>query len=418
MHNTLTIIFHHITPFLPPMPPTPPHTLALHGLTLAAAAAVAHHLYQHRHHYAAWWGDLACDALLARTPLLQPEAEGLPTALDSPLCVPVPPPAPPPTLAHLHSVDQLTPAHLRYLFDEADAMGAMVRTRGRCDRLRGALLANVFYEPSTRTSASFHAAMLRLGGGVVPVQASASSACKGESLADTVRCLDRYCDVVVLRHPDEGSAREAADVARVPVLNAGDGVGEHPTQALLDAYTIRRELRWGGLKTGGEAEAKPWRVTFVGDLKQGRTVHSLAKLLATHFHVTLRCVSPISLRMPDAVCDAVHATGTPLVDTTDLVGALAETDVLYVTRIQKERFATAAEYEAVQGAYRIDASVLQALPATGVVMHPLPRVDELHTDVDTDPRAAYFRQMEYGLHVRMALLAWLVEGAVGSGDNE
>ena len=184
--------------------------------------------------------------------------------------------------------------------------------------------------------------MLRLGGGVIPVQASASSACKGESLADTVRCLDRYCDVVVLRHPDEGSAREAADVARVPVLNAGDGVGEHPTQALLDAHTIRRELGWGGLKTGGEAEAKPWRVTFVGDLKHGRTVHSLAKLLATHFHVSLRCVSPISLRLPDAVCDAVHTTGTPLVDTTDLVGTLAETDVLYVTRIQKERFATAA----------------------------------------------------------------------------
>ena len=394
------------------MPPTPPHTLALHGLTLAAAAAVAHHLFQHCDHYAAWWGDLACDALLAQTPLLQPEAERLPTAPDSPLCVPVPPPAPPPTLAHLHSVDQLTPAHLRYLFDEADAMGAMVRTRGRCDRLRGALLANVFYEPSTRTSASFHAAMLRLGGGVVPVQASASSACKGESLADTVRCLDRYCDVVVLRHPDEGSAREAADVARVPVLNAGDGVGEHPTQALLDAYTIRRELGWGGLKTG-EAPTKPWRVTFVGDLKHGRTVHSLAKLLATHFHVTLCCVSPVSLRLPDAVFDAVKATDTPIAETTELFEAVAQTDVLYVTRIQKERFVYPADYEAVQGAYCIDASVLQALPATGVVMHPLPRMDELHTNVDTDPRAAYFRQMEYGLHVRMALLAWLVEGAVG-----
>ena len=393
----------------------PPHTLALHGLTLAAAAAVAHHLYQHRDHYAAWWGDLACDALLAQTPLLQPEAERLPTTPDSPLRVPVPPPAPPPTLAHLHSVDQLTPAHLRYLFDEADAMGAMVRTRGRCDRLRGALLANVFYEPSTRTSASFHAAMLRLGGGVVPVQASASSACKGESLADTVRCLDRYCDVVVLRHPDEGSAREAADVARVPVLNAGDGVGEHPTQALLDAYTIRRELGWGEPGLDEAQPAKPWRVTFVGDLKHGRTVHSLAKLLATHFHVTLCCVSPVSLGLglPDAVFDAVKATGTEIRETTDLLEAVAQTDVLYATRIQKERFPTESDYKVMQGAYSIDAVVMQALPATAIVMHPLPRVDELHTNVDTDPRAAYFRQMEYGLHVRMALLAWLVEGAVG-----
>ena len=406
------------------MPPTAPHPLSLGAFALAAAAAAAtaaaaavvHYIIQHRDHYVTWWGDLACDALLGQTPLSPPKvANGLPPASDSPVSVVPAVPVPPPTLDHLYSVDQLTPVHLRYLFDEADAMGATARTdgtktkgKGCSDRLRGALLANVFYEPSTRTSASFHAAMLRLGGGVIPVHASASSACKGETLVDTVRSLDRYCDVVVLRHPEEGSVREAADVARVPVLNAGDGVGEHPTQAVLDAYTIRRELGWGALKA--EAPATPWRVTFVGDLKHGRTVHSLAKLLATHFHVTLRCVSPISLRLPDAVCDAVHATGTPLVDTTDLVGTLAETDVLYVTRIQKERFATAAEYEAVQGAYRIDTSVLQALPATGVVMHPLPRTDELHTDVDTDPRAAYFRQMEYGLHVRMALLAWLVEG--------
>ena len=250
------------------MPPAAaPHHLALGGFTLAAAAAAAaavvHYIIQHRDHYVTWWGDLACDALLGQTPLSPPKVAngGLPPASDSPVSVVPAVPVPPPTLDHLYSVDQLTPAHLRYLFDEADAMGATVRTdgtkgKGCCDRLRGALLANVFYEPSTRTSASFHAAMLRLGGGVIPVHASASSACKGETLVDTIRSLDRYCDVVVLRHPEEGSVREAADVARVPVLNAGDGVGEHPTQAVLDAYT--------SAANSGGAHSRPRRLPRPG----------------------------------------------------------------------------------------------------------------------------------------------------------
>lgn len=311
-----------------------------------------------------------------------------------------------PSLEHLYSVEQLSVDHLRYLFHEADTMHDLVQNQQTSARLHGVILANVFYEPSTRTSASFHTAMLRLGGHVVPIHASASSACKGESLYDTIRCLERYCDMIVLRHNVKGSAQEAAHISNVPLVNAGDGVGEHPTQALLDVYTIQRELGWGGLK--GESE-RPWRVTFVGDLKHSRTVHSLSHLLARHFNVTFCFVSPVTLSLPTELSNKFKSYNTIMCDTTDLVKALAETDVLYVTRIQKERFATVEEYQTVQGAYCIDKQLLKTLPAESIILHPLPRVDELNTDVDTDPRAAYFRQMEYGLHMRMALLACLIE---------
>ena len=378
-----------------------------HFSTYVALGTVATVASAHVVHYHQWYKTFLSEYKTFLSELYAyvsentvPEVETTTPVPLKPDCVVVP------SLDHLYSVEQLSVAHLKHLFYEADAMHDLLRNQQTSTRLHGVVLANMFYEPSTRTSVSFHTAMLRLGGHVVPIHASASSACKGESLYDTIRCLESYCDMIVLRHNVKGSAKEAAHISNVPLVNAGDGVGEHPTQALLDVYTIQRELRWGGLK--GESE-RPWRVTFVGDLKHSRTVHSLSHLLARHFNVTFCFVSPVTLSLPAELSNIFKSYDTIMYDTTDLVKALAETDVLYVTRIQKERFATVEEYQTVQGAYCIDKQLLKTLPAESIILHPLPRVDELSTDVDTDPRAAYFRQMEYGLHVRMALLAWLIE---------
>lgn len=257
------------------------------------------------------------------------------------------------------------------------------------------VLANVFYENSTRTSASFAAAMQRLGGSVLQISSSTSSAKKGESLGDTIRCLEQYADVVVLRHPARGSAAEAAAATEKPLLNAGDGVGEHPTQALLDLYTIMRER--------GVESADGLTVTMLGDLRNGRTVHSLAVLL-TLFDVKLRFVSPSTLRMPRHVMDDLRRRGADVAESDTLDGVLAEADVLYVTRVQRERFASPEEYDAVAGANVITPEVLAGAKRDLVLMHPLPRVDEIAVACDADPRAAYFRQMENGMFVRMALL--------------
>ena len=274
----------------------------------------------------------------------------------------------------------------------------MVDHIGTFDLLKGKILANLFYEPSTRTSSSFTAAMERLGGSVIPInEVKYSSVSKGESLADTVRTLECYADVIVLRHPEVGSAVIAARAARKPVINAGDGIGEHPTQALLDAFTIREEL---GLIDG-------LTVTLLGDLKHGRTVHSLARLLSL-YKVKLNYVAPDILRMPAELIDELKAKKVGQAEYTTLEACLPETDVLYVTRVQKERFTDEAVYESVKGAYVIDTQVLKSAKERMIVMHPLPRVGEIAMDVDDDPRAAYFRQMEYGLYVRMALLAMVL----------
>ncbi|RLN98835.1 hypothetical protein BBJ28_00024977 [Nothophytophthora sp. Chile5] len=281
-------------------------------------------------------------------------------------------------------------------------MKAMVKAQGASDLLKGKLLANVFFEPSTRTSCSFQSSMLRLGGLVVNVNESSSSSQKGETLGDTMRCLECYADVVVLRHPVKGSALVAAEATKKPVLNAGDGVGEHPTQALLDLFTIYSEL-------GDLENLKGKVVTMVGDLKYGRTVHSLAKLLAM-YGTTFNYVSPESLAMPRYVYDELAAQGVQQHETADLDSVINQSDVLYVTRVQKvaieqERFESEADYNAVKDSFRITlASIAQAKPNM-VIMHPLPRVGEIAEEVDADPRAAYFRQMENGMYVRMALLA-------------
>jgi aspartate carbamoyltransferase catalytic subunit len=294
------------------------------------------------------------------------------------------------------SVSQFEPEKLDYIFTRTREMREMVERVGATDLLKGHVLTCLFYEPSTRTSASFIAAMERLGGGVIPITQGVqfSSVSKGETLADTVRTLEQYSDVIVLRHPDIGSAQVAADYARVPVINAGDGAGEHPTQALLDLFTIEEELgRIEGLK-----------IALVGDLRYGRTVHSLVRLLR-QYNVSLRFVAPEILRLPLTIMNEVIDAGINVRETHDVADVIANADVLYVTRVQKERFTDLAQYEEVKDHYEITPEIMAKAKEKMIVMHPLPRVGEIHYAVDHDPRAAYFRQVRNGMYIRMALLA-------------
>ncbi|XP_078362371.1 multifunctional protein CAD-like isoform X2 [Oculina patagonica] len=295
---------------------------------------------------------------------------------------------------HILSASKFNKNQLHYLFNVAHYMRLIVQREGGLDLLKGRVMASLFYEVSTRTSSSFAAAMQRLGGSVIFMKENDSSAKKGESLADSVQVMSSYCDVVVIRHPQPGAVQQAAEHCRKPVINAGDGVGEHPTQALLDVFTIREEI---GTVNG-------LTVTMVGDLKNGRTVHSLAKLLCL-YNVTLRYVSPAALRMPDSVKEYVRSKGIQQEEFLNLMDALRDTDVLYVTRIQRERFDNQEEYDRVFGSYVITPQILTEAKEKMVVMHPLPRVNEISVEVDSDPRAAYFRQAEYGMYIRMALLA-------------
>ena len=296
------------------------------------------------------------------------------------------------------SVKQFNREDLEYIFAVAHEMRVMVERIGTFDLLKGKILANLFYEPSTRTSSSFTAAMERLGGSVIPInEVKFSSVSKGESLPDTVRTLECYADVIVLRHPEVGSAALAAKYARKPVLNAGDGVGEHPTQALLDALSIKEEL--------GHIDGLT--VTMLGDLKNGRTIHSLARLLSL-YKVKVNYVAPDILRTPPDLIAELNSQGVEQAEYDSLENILPETDVLYVTRVQRERFEDPRDYEKVAGAYVIDTEVMKSAKERMIVMHPLPRVTEISMDFDDDPRAAYFRQMEYGLYVRMALLAMVL----------
>jgi aspartate carbamoyltransferase len=297
------------------------------------------------------------------------------------------------------SVKQFSRADLDTIFSVAHDMRTMVEHVGTFDLLKGKILANLFYEPSTRTQASFMAAMQRQGGAVIPIsEVRYSSVAKGESLPDTVRTLACYADVIVIRHPEVGSAALAAEYAGKPVINAGDGPGEHPTQALLDLFTISEEL--GRLDN--------LTVTMLGDLKYGRTVHSLSRLLTRFEGIKLNYVSPDILRMPREVMDEVGKKGIPQAERAKLDDVLPETDVLYVTRVQRERFENPDDYEKVKGAYVISPEVMKPAKRQMIVLHPLPRVTEISMEFDADPRAAYFRQMEYGLYVRMALLAMVL----------
>ncbi|KAF0292102.1 CAD protein [Amphibalanus amphitrite] len=259
--------------------------------------------------------------------------------------------------------------------------------------LKGKVMALMFYEASTRTSCSFDSAMQRLGGRVLHFNESTSSVKKGETLEDSVRTMAGYSDVIVLRHPSPTAAGRAAEVSPRPVINAGSGTGEHPTQALLDVFTIREEI---GTVNG-------LTITMVGDLKNGRTVHSLARLL-TLYKVHLKYVCPPGLEMPQEVVDFVAAQAVKQTHCTSLEEALPDSDVIYMTRVQRERFADTADYERCAGRLVLTPQLMTLAGPRTVVLHPLPRVDEVSTELDGDPRAAYFRQAEYGMYVRMALL--------------
>ncbi|XP_050072288.1 CAD protein [Anopheles maculipalpis] len=299
---------------------------------------------------------------------------------------------------HVLTVDMFNKEHLNELFHLAQTMKTRVaKDRLLDDLLRGKVMASIFYEASTRTSCSFAAAMQRLGGRVVHVDETSSSASKGESLEDSIQVIAGYADVVVLRHPLPGAVTRAAQHCRKPLINAGDGVGEHPTQALLDIFTIREEI----------GKVNGLTITMVGDLKHGRTVHSLARLL-TMYSVNLRYVCPPGLEMPDHIREYVDKKGISQRQFDSLESAIVDTDVLYMTRIQRERFESEQEYEMCCGQLILTPQIMTMAKRRMIVMHPLPRVFEISVEIDSDPRAAYFRQAEYGMYVRMALLAMVL----------
>ncbi|MEF8843460.1 MAG: aspartate carbamoyltransferase [Haloarculaceae archaeon] len=296
---------------------------------------------------------------------------------------------------HLISARQLSRDDIESVLDHAATFDGDVAGGGRRDDVLGLL----FFEPSTRTKMSFDTAMKRLGGSTVDMgTVESSSVKKGESLADTVRVVAGYADALVLRHPSEGAAKMASEFVDVPIINAGDGAGQHPTQTLLDLYTIRENAGLDDLSIG-----------VMGDLKYGRTVHSLAEAL-TNFDVTQHFVAPESLRLPRSVRYDLHESGAEVREHTALEEVLSELDVLYVTRIQRERFPDENEYRQVAGEYRIDAATLEAAREDLSVMHPLPRVDEIAADVDETSHATYFEQAHNGVPVRMALLDLVLGG--------
>jgi len=292
------------------------------------------------------------------------------------------------------SIRQFTPVELGTLLDVIERFEHVHEPL-----LRGKVLAALFFEPSTRTRLSFESAMSRLGGNCIGfADAQQTSVSKGESLADTIRMAECYCDVIVMRHPREGAARVAAEVTARPVINGGDGANQHPTQTLLDLYTIRRRC---GRLTG-------LRIGFLGDLKYGRAAHSLIEA-AGPLGNELVLVSPPSLGLPVQRKEELVEAGVEFSQTEDLESVLPGLDVLYVTRIQQERFGDPLEFERVRNTYQVGASILERTKPSMIVMHPLPRVNEIHPSLDASPQAAYFEQARNGVTVRKALLAILLE---------
>lgn len=293
------------------------------------------------------------------------------------------------------SIKDFNRKEIDYILKTAEAIEPLAKSGS--DMLHGKMLATLFFEPSTRTRLSFEAAMHKLGGSAIGfAKPEIASVKKGENLADTIRVVENYADVIALRHPLEGAARLAAEFAQIPIINAGSGAEEHPTQALLDLYTILKEKN----------QIDRLNIALVGDLRYGRTVHSLAYALSL-YDVKLHLISPELLRMRREVLDAIKKK-IEVAEKTGMEEALPEIDVLYMTRIQKERFADMAEYAKVKGAYKIDCDVLENVKKDLVIMHPLPRVDEIADEVDATPHARYFQQVWNGIVVRMALLALIL----------
>ena len=298
------------------------------------------------------------------------------------------------------SIKDFSKKEINYILAYGKKMLPYAKGEKYKDILKGKVLSTLFFEPSTRTRLSFESAMNRLGGRVIGfADPSATSQKKGESLADTIRMADSYSDVIAIRHLQEGAARLAAEFADVPVLNAGDGAGRHPTQCLLDLFTILTEKK----------KIEKNKVILLGDLKYGRTVHSLAYALSL-YGVDLTFVSPGTLKMPREVIDECKGLGVEPTQTSSLEKAIKDADVLYVTRIQKERFPDAEEYNRVVGVYKIDNDLLKNAREDLIVMHPLPRVTEIDPEVDKTPYALYFKQAFNGVPVRMALLSLVTGG--------
>jgi aspartate carbamoyltransferase catalytic subunit len=303
-------------------------------------------------------------------------------------------------LHHIIEAQQFDVPTLLRLIKTTEEMEKVV-SDGGTSQFHGRIMATLFYEPSTRTRFSFETAMHRLGGSVISTENAAefSSVAKGETLEDTVRILNGYADVLVIRHYEVGSAKRAASVSRIPIINAGDGAGQHPTQALLDLYTIHKEI--------GSIDGL--RIAMVGDLAQGRTVRSLTYLLSKFQDIRIYFVAPPSLKMKEDILDHLREKQVWFTEETDLDKVLPEVNVVYQTRIQKERFGDRlADYEQCRGVYVINSESLRLMKANAIVMHPLPRLDEIAMEVDSDPRAAYFRQAQNGLYVRMALLSMVL----------
>lgn len=298
------------------------------------------------------------------------------------------------------TIHDFTVEEIIEVLDRAEELVPVARGQSFSDALKGRILGCIFFEPSTRTRLSFESAMKRLGGSVIGFAGpEGTSVVKGETLADTVRMVSGYADAIVLRHPREGAARLAAQFSDKPVLNAGDGAGQHPTQTLLDLFTIRAETgRLSGLN-----------ISLVGDLRYGRTAHSLAIALAK-FGNTINLVSPEGLEMPEEVVGYLEESGMFGQTCRSPEDVVESTDILYVTRIQKERFPDQVEYEKVAGVYRVDAELVSRGPRDMIIMHPLPRVNEISPDVDELPQAKYFTQAANGVPVRMALLSMLLGG--------
>lgn len=300
----------------------------------------------------------------------------------------------------LISVDSLDLKDVAVIFSIADKMKKIVEKKGAADLLKGKIMAALFYEPSSRTMASFITAMQRLGGGFIPLSGMTNtSVAKGETTADTAKVFSSYADIIVVRHPQAGAAKVIAQSATVPVINAGDGTGEHPTQALLDCYTIRKHFK----------SFKELNIGMVGDLLNGRTVHSLSKLLLKLGVKKFIFVSPKALKIPEAIKQKIKNSGAKYSETENLTEVINELDVIYDTRVQKERFTDLKEYERLKLAYIITPAIMSQAKKSAVLMHPLPRIGEISETVDSDPRALYLReQMKNGMYVRMALLSLIL----------
>ena len=298
----------------------------------------------------------------------------------------------------LITMDDLTNEEILSILDDAERLLPVARGELYLPLLQGRIMGNLFFEPSTRTRMSFETAMKRLGGDVVNLgDVKTSSVVKGETLFDTIQMVDGYTDIIAMRHPRQGAARYAQDAARVPILNGGDGAGHHPTQTMLDLFTI--------LQSHGTLEGLS--VVLAGDLRYGRTVHSLSHALV-RFGCKLILASPELLRMPAEIIEDLREHGADVIETEELLGNINDADVVYMTRIQKERFADEDEYTKVAGAYKLHARDVANVKSEMIIMHPLPRVDEIHPSVDSTRHARYFEQAFNGVVARMALLCRLL----------